>query len=308
MIKKLVEFIFFGNYFVGILAVALCMEANFQLGIALNSPEFYGLLFLLPVVYYSYAYSGSVAKENTVNPRTIWYSRHRRLIRVTQPVYIVICVILAFRIGLADLHNILHLPLQLWLILLPVPLAALAYYGLLPGAIPGFNLRNTGWVKAFVIGFVWAGFVNILPVFFEPIEKGGLFQSPVLFVWLFIKNWMFCTVNAIMFDIKDYASDSNMHLKTFVVRVGLRRTIYFVLVPLLLIGMFSLITFATLMHFSILTLCCNLIPFVLFLWAAWSLQQRRALLYYLVIIDGALLVKAMCGIIGMFFSHGYLLP
>ena len=34
----------------------------------------------------------------------------------------------------------------------------------------------------------------------------------ILLWWLFIKNFMFCTVNAIMFDIKDYAHDSNKQL------------------------------------------------------------------------------------------------
>lgn len=304
--RKLVEFIFFGNYFVGILAVALCMEANLQLGIALNSPEFYLLLFFIPIVYYTYAYAGSVIHEKTINPRTIWYAHHRILIRRSQIIYTIICIALAIKLGMDDLHNILHLPLQLWAILLPIPIAALAYYGLLPGAIPGVNLRNTGWVKAFVIGFVWAGFVNILPVFFEKIEKGGALQSPILFVWLFIKNWMFCTVNAIMFDIKDYATDANHQLKTFVVRVGLRKTIFFVLVPLLLIGMLSLITFATLMHLGIFAMLCNLIPFILFLVVAWSMQRRKSMLYYLVIIDGALLVKALCGMIGVLFTRGIL--
>ena len=58
--------------------------------------------------------------------------------------------------------------------------------------------------------------------------------EPLLMLWLFVKNWMFCTVNAIMFDMKDYEDDANIELKTFAVRMGLRNTIYYILVPLLL--------------------------------------------------------------------------
>jgi hypothetical protein len=39
-----------------------------------------------------------------------------------------------------------------------------------------------------------------------------------------------------MFDIKDYAADHNHQLKTFVVRYGLRKTIFYILIPLTLVS------------------------------------------------------------------------
>jgi 4-hydroxybenzoate polyprenyltransferase len=171
----------------------------------------------------------------------------------------------------------------------------------LPESLVSLNLRRTGWFKAFVIGFVWAGCVNLFPVTMLRIEQGITIQEPGLLVWLFVKNWMFCTVNAIMFDIKDYESDANIELKTFAVRFGLQRTIFYVLVPLLLIGMASFITFAVYRHFSIFTMLFNFIPFACLLAVAFSLQRPRKILYYLIVIDGLLLVKAFCGIAGSFF-------
>lgn len=112
---------------------------------------------------------------------------------------------------------------------------------------------------------------------------------------------MFCTVNAIMFDMKDYADDANKQLKTFVVRFGLRKTIFFVLMPILLIGLISFLAFASYRHFGLVPVLFNLIPFLSLLAVAYSLHQRRSILYYLIVIDGLLLIKALCGIAGTYF-------
>jgi 4-hydroxybenzoate polyprenyltransferase len=180
-------------------------------------------------------------------------------------------------------------------------LSGFFYYGLLPGSFYRISLRNTGWLKAFIIGFVWACCANLLSFIFLQIEKGNHPVDLVLLIWLFIKNWMFCTVNAIMFDIKDYAHDSNEHLKTFVVSFGLRKTIFFILIPLIVIGLFSLVFFTGSRHFGAVTIFFNLIPFILLLMIAWSMQKPHRILYYLVVIDGLIFLKALCGIAGMQF-------
>lgn len=113
---------------------------------------------------------------------------------------------------------------------------------------------------------------------------------------------MFCTVNAIMFDMKDYAIDSNRQLKTFVVQIGLKKTIFYVLLPLLLLGMLSLSVFAYTMHFSLVRYLINLIPFVLTALVAYSMNKRKNIFFYLIVIDGLILVKALCGIIAMLIN------
>jgi len=197
--------------------------------------------------------------------------------------------------------GIAALPFSYWLSIVILGLAALLYYGLLPTSGFKINLRNTGWLKAFVIGFVWAGTVSLLTVTVVKSESGSSLLYPVFGLWLFVKNWMFCTVNAIMFDIKDYAADSNKQLRTFVVRHGLRKTIFFVLIPLLCVGFLSILIFTHFMHFPAIPVLFNLLPFPLFLWAAWSLQKRHSLFYYLVVIDGIIMAKGLCGISGSFF-------
>jgi 4-hydroxybenzoate polyprenyltransferase len=296
MRSGIVQFIFFANYFVGLLAVALSVETVFQLGLPLASPVYYILLFSATVMYYTYAYSGAAAYAMSSNPRTEWYRLHHSFIRQSQKFFVIICLASSAFLFYQYSYSILQLPLYYWLLLVSIPLAGLLYYGLLPSS---FNLRNTGWFKAFVIGFVWAGCVNFLPVTMAKIEYGIHVSEPGFMLWLFLKNWMFCTVNAIMFDIKDYEDDANRQLKTFVVRFGLQKTIFFVLIPLLFIGIVSLLIFTHYKNFSALVIGVNLLPFLSLLYVAYSLQRPKKILYYLIVIDGLLLVKALCGISGI---------
>lgn len=298
MFNKLVQFIFFGNYFVGLLTIALALETAFQLQLPFNSPAFYALAFMVVVLYYTYAYSGVMNPTATNNPRTLWYRKHFLFVRISQWTLLAACGALGLWYIIHNFDGILLLPVYYWLILAAVTVAGLLYYGIAPHALAKFNLRNSGLLKAFVIGFVWACWVDLVPVIALRIERHIDIPEPGFLLWSFIKNWMFCTVNAIMFDIKDYADDSNRQLKTFVVRMGLRKTIFYLLLPLLIIGVLSLIVFASYRHFGLPTMLLNLIPFACLIWVAYSLHNRKPILYYLVVIDGLLLLKAICGILG----------
>jgi UbiA prenyltransferase family len=298
---KIIKFIFFTNYFIGILAIALSLEAVVQLELPFNSFIYYLLLFCATVFYYTYAYTQPSTHLIQDNPRTEWYRNHRIFIKKSQWVFLCAGILPCIFLAGSNYRNILSLPLPYWIIIFVIPLSALLYYGLLPQSFLKLNLRNTGWIKAFVIGFVWACCVTLLPLVILKIEQGRFIAEPVLVLWLFINNWMFCTVNAIMFDLKDYADDANRQLKTFVVRIGLRKTIFFILIPLLVIGVIAMTAFAYSRHFGAITYLFNLIPFICLVIVAYSLQRRKKILFYLIVIDGLLLVKALCGIAGMHF-------
>ena len=297
----MIRFIFFGNYFVGILAVALTLEATFQMGLPFNSLTYYLLLFLAPTVYYTYAYNKVSTEPSVSNPRNQWYFKHKIFINRSQAILFTLCLLLAATLFLSDLRHILSLPLSYWLAIIVIVFAGGLYYGLLPKSFLKFNLRNTGWLKAFVIGFVWACCANVLPLVMLKIENDTGYHDSILWTWLFIKNWMFCTVIAIIFDIKDYPTDANRYLRTFVVRYGLRYTIFNILIPLLVVGLISLGIFAYFKGFGFPHLFFNTLPFILTIYVAYSMHHRKKIMYYLIVIDGLILFKAMCGILAMMF-------
>ena len=239
--------------------------------------------------------------SGTTNKRSQWYAQNKKVLFFSQSFFAIIGLGSGIYLFIQYLQVIADFTKWEWMIITLIVLQALAYYGLTISAGKNISLRSTGWLKPFVIGFVWAGLVTIGPVFFHQYTNGESYE-PVFLFWFFIKNWMFITVLGILFDIKDYATDYNEQLKTFVVRAGLRKTIYYIILPLCLLGFGSYIIFVTVHHFPVIRIVFNSIPFILLVIVARSMYKRKPILYYLAIIDGLMLVKALCGIAGVLLS------
>jgi 4-hydroxybenzoate polyprenyltransferase len=298
--NKFIKAIFFGNYFYGLCAVTLSIEAALQQLVPLNNFTYYIAVFAASTLYYTYAYI-SINVANPHNKRAIWYLHHKKAMQWSQIILTTVFVICAAKLLQNLWPHLSNISTTEWVIILAVPIIAALYYGINLPILATKNLRQLGWLKPFVIGFVWAAMVTIYPVIYNHIIYNTAYHITLLSTLLFIKNFMFVTVLCIMFDIKDYAADHNQQLKTFVVRVGLRKTIFFIIIPLSIIGLSTFIVFATSRQFPLLRILINIIPFLLLIIVAYSLHRRKSILYYLTIIDGLLLVKSVCGIIGILY-------
>ena len=297
----LTRLLLFGNYFYGICAVGLSIEASLQQHTPLNSIAYYLLVFAATVLYYTHAYIAepSANAAHSANKRSAWYVRNRQLINGSQLFLTAGFIAIALYWINTHWQHLQHMNWLHWVLLILFPLAAALYYGSSAPASSTYNLRNKGWLKPFVIGFVWAGAVTVYPLLFGSIEDNRPYLRDYANILLFIKNVMYISMLCIMFDIKDYAADHNKLLKTFVVQIGLRKTIFYILIPLSAIGLGTFIGYAILHHFPLLRILINTIPFILLIIVAYSMHRRKSILYYLAIIDGLMLVKAICGIIGM---------
>lgn len=294
---KIAESFFFGNYFYGCCAVALAIEASVQQRVPLNGPGFYLAIFLCTVSYYTFPYVRQCSYV-TSNPRTNWYTRNYSLVRIRQWIYVSAITCLGIYFLSTKLYSIVSLSPGQWTLILVFPVLAMLYYGnsLVSGR---YNLRRIGWLKPFVIGACWAGLVTIYPPVFHSIEGGSAFQFTHVTGLLFLKNLLFVAALCVMFDIKDCAGDYSRKLKTFVVGIGLRRTIFYILMPAGVAGLTCFIAYASAHGFGPIKVALNMLPFFLLMSVAWSLRRRRGLLYYLVAVDGLLLIKAICGTIAM---------
>ncbi len=300
MLKNAGLAIFYGNYFIALCTVALSVEAGMQQQVPLNSIAFYLLLFSGTVVYYTYAYIGATISDRTYNERSAWYKSNKKFILTSQKFFIALSILLAAYLLIKNISGLRSLLPRQWVLIVIFPVTAYLYYGIVLSPHLKIRLRSPGWLKPFVIGFVWAGVVTIYPILFKQIESATYHHHLSFFGgWLFIKNWMFISVLAIMFDIKDYAADQNQQLKTFVVRIGLRKTIFFIIIPLSMAGLLAYIFFAWSNHFLLQNILINCIPFLLLILVAYSMHLRKPIIYYLAVIDGLMLVKAVCGILGI---------
>jgi hypothetical protein len=299
--RTLLHIILFSNVFYGACAVALAIENNLQLSLPLNHPFFYLLLFLGTTAFYtfSYFYDPSPAPANE---RARWIGRHFGALQYAQWVMVILALLAAIIYFIRLFPQIQVLQWWHLLAMAVVPLVAFLYYGISFPGIFHLHLRGIGWMKPLVIGLVWAGAVSLVPVILVAWENGGGPWPGLLpFLWFFVKNWFIITVLCILFDIKDYAADHNRDLKTFVVRVGLRRTIYQIIWPLVLGGFAAFLLFVSHQDFSTGRKMMNLLPFLGLMAVTYSMKQRRPIIYYLLVIDGLMLFKALCGIAGAAF-------
>jgi hypothetical protein len=299
--NRFIKLFFFGNYFYGVCAVALSIECALQQIFPLNSLLYYILCFSATIVYYTNAYMLTEVSNDVANIRSMWYSRNKKLMQINQSFFFVVMLFCAGVFLINHWRNFLALNTMEWVLIFIFPVVSALYYGVDNKVIGKINLRNVGWLKPFIIGFTWAGLVNIYPLLYYSIENGIHLNLTFVGFFLFVKNFMFITILCILFDIKDYAMDYNAQLKTLVVNLGLRSTIFYFIIPLSIVGLGSFLFYAIFQHFSILKIAINTIPFLLVIAVAYSMHNRRSIFYYLIIIDGLMLVKALCGITAMRF-------
>lgn len=299
ILLKAINTIFFGNVFIGFCAVGLCIETNFQHGLALNHFQFYSIVFCATVFYYTFLFSSNLPIK-IVNNRVSWYKTNHKKISYAQWVLLIFLII-----NLADFlwkyhSNIVRFPAQYHWAIMIFPIVGIAYNFRIFSFLGIPNLRTLGWLKPLLIGFVWSGVVSIFPVIFLQIENHNSlipFRFPFDLLWL--KNLLFVSTLCIMFDIKDYEQDKEQQLQTFAVKFGVKQTIKWIIIPLTMFGIFSLLTFTLQHQFPIIRILVNTLPYLLLLITAFSLRKQRSIIYYLFLIDGLMIIKAICGISGM---------
>lgn len=290
---------FFGNYFYGLCAIALSIETLLRLSLPINLSAYFVFLFSSTVVYYTLAYTQSENIANYSNERTLWYSKNRAFIKISQLFFSGVAVVLLLLFLHQNYNQLLGIQFSNVLCLLLFPVVALFYYGI--GTQLLFNLRMVGWLKPFAIGFVWAGICTIYPTLYVQIVY-GLTTSASELGFLFLQNFIFISVLCIMFDIKDYAADYNKSIQTFVVKIGLRKTIFYIITPIILIYASLVICESTMQNFRTVYTVFLMLPIAAMLLVASSLKKRQSIFYYLVVIDGLMLFKAIsCGAASLLF-------
>jgi hypothetical protein len=298
--KKALTTLLFSNSFYGLSAVALAMESNLVSGLPLNAPWLYIILFAGTVVFYSFSYNYD-PHPLPGNQRAQWIKKNKTSFILFQILLILVAIVSGFMYWTALPPLKLSQYAGLIIMLAIFPLMGMLYYGIgFPGLL-NIKLRQFGWFKPFIIGAVWAGCVSFMPWLMLEWEQGRFHLPKESVILLWIHNWMFISVLAILFDIKDYAADHNQSLKTFVVRVGLRKVIFSIVIPMSIIGFMALWLVLGIKSYQSPAIFFLLLPILLIIWVAFSMQKRRPVRWYLLVIDGLMPIKAICGMIASYW-------
>lgn len=293
--NKIIRTFYYSNIYLGFCAVALCIETNLINNISLNIFPFYVLIFFCTVIYYTRIYVRSVRTKN-FNERTLWYSSHLKIIKSSLKVAVVVTVLSLILFIVLNLHRLLLLSVAQLLLITAFPIAA-AWYTFNPGALRLIKIRQVGWIKPFIVGLTWAGWVTIYPVIIWQVQRNRLLSTSIMpVVLLCLQNFLFFSINAIIFDIKDYRTDSYHRLKTYPVIFGVRNTFRLIIAPLIILNLFIFFLFQKQHDFTVLQILIQLIPYVLLVFILINYKNGRSVLYYLTAVDGLVFLKALCGI------------
>jgi 4-hydroxybenzoate polyprenyltransferase len=293
-LRKFFISFFFGNYFYACCAVALSIETCFYFNYGPLQWLPLGIIFMATLIYYNLAYiKAATITSNAGNYRSSWYTQHITLLKKLQLLFILLCsAAIIYFVILYSNSIIRQKPKSLCIIGSVFVLSALYYPNTLLG---NYSIRTLGWAKPFLIAYVWSGVVTLLPLFGNAVITNSVFYvTPKLWLYTGV-NFVFIAALSILFDVKDYTDDYNVNVKTLALQLGTKKVINYVVVPLLLLACMLQMAYLKLYHNA--TYEILLVPFyITVITQANKLLTEKSILYYLIIIDGLMLLKALLGI------------
>lgn len=277
------------------------MESSLFQGFIITNPLFYIFIFCITIIYYTQSYEIIFKLPKKTNPskshtnrRLIWFTANSRMIFFLQ-IFLLIISITALFFIIAPVENLWSNIRTTHIIFVTILLlTAIFYHGKIMFPDKNISLRK-GLIKPFIIGFVWAGTVAVTPAVIQEITYNTQAIS-LLTLFSFLDYFLFVSVLAIIFDIKDYEDDINTNLKTYIVQLGKDKTIRKIIFPLILIYVFFCITMILIVKQDIYFILYHTIIILLTMSVAFSLFKDKKILYYLIAIDGLMLIKAGLGI------------
>lgn len=270
IMKKLSDFIIYGNFLIAICATGLIWESYILLHVP--AQPFY-LVTGFVATLFIYNIDRLVVLDTlsgTGNDRHKWVVLHYKLMRAISIASLAfLCISLFF------------MPLSSVLFLAHLGIISLGY------SVPAFfmdkkGLRNIKLLKIFLIMYVWAATTVLWPAI-----SAGI---PVLrhnIIMLFIERALFIFALTLPFDIRDYQTDKESHVITIPGAIGIPNTR---LLGFICILVFFLINLA---HYDTqnAVLWAKLVSGISALFALYFTHPSRHEYYFTGLIDGLMLLQ-----------------
>lgn len=249
--------------------------------------------------YTQFFYNGAylLEKNNPIprNARSQWYLRNRKQIMYYQVCLGLVLAFVTLRYYLPILINV-SIPEALLLIALII--LALSYYGIRINQ-KRISLRNLGWNKPFVIGLLWTAMCVWFPELVTNLKHKRDYDYDTIFWLVAFNNFVFISLLAIIFDVKDYADDKNEQINTFIVRYGLEGATKRIIYPISLVGMVCVFLISWQLHLMPLAYVYQLIPYIGIIILTQFLRKQRTIYYYLLLVDGLIILKGGIGVLAL---------
>lgn len=216
ILQRFFHFLLFGSIFISLCAVALCMETNILLQLPFNSVGFYVFVFGATLVQYNLHYvSKTVAIDGS--PRLHWSKHQKRTHYILIGMGIVMII-----------YGLVNFPLHHYVVLLTLGVIGFVYsFPFLPVMGTRKRLKDFGLLKIITLSLMW----TLVTVWFP---ANQLPYDTLVFLFVFIKRFIFIFVLCLVFDIRDASVDASHGIQTLPVLIGIRNA-YFICYGLLML-------------------------------------------------------------------------
>lgn len=229
-LKKIIDFLFYGSFFIAACAFALVWETYLLLP-AVPTFRLAALVFFATLFLYNadailpYKFN----QQEVLTAKKLWLLRHRTVLAV---------VVLVSFCGAAFLFFLAHQQVNFWFLLHLGLLSGIYSLPLFPGKEKKKPLRDVPLLKVFLIAYVWASVTVVLPA----LQAGETVWNENILL-LFARRFLFIFALTLLFDIRDHTKDKLTGTRTFPGLIGIRNT------KLLSLG--ALAVFAALVPFGL---------------------------------------------------------
>ncbi|MEP6952358.1 MAG: UbiA family prenyltransferase [Ginsengibacter sp.] len=270
--KKLTEFVLFTSIFISACSVALCIQTNLLMHLPLNTFSFYCFVFGATLAQYNLHYLvKTTAVKNSL--RLVWSSKNKIVHKVLfgAGVALILFSFMSFR-----LHHFIILAV----------LGAIGFLYSFP-VIPfgeKRRIKDYGFLKIITLALLW----TLVTVWF-PINS-LLFENNI-FIFVFLKRFVFLFVLCLLFDIRDIEIDRKENIKTLAVFLGKEKSYLFAYCFLII---FIILSFLQFFYFDdIRVLIAMLLSAAATFFVIELTKKTNSDFVYLAGIDGMMLLQAM---------------
>lgn len=273
-IKKLLEALVYSSVFISCCAFALTLETYWLAGLSSSMPMAVFVFLATLFTYNLSSVQSIIRRPNQQRNRQSesWVLRHKQSMAVLGVLSITSAIAVYF---------VFELQINLWFIL---HLAVISIGYTVPVLYKKKRiraLRSVPLLKVFLIAYVWAMVTGLLPL----LDAGLAAGQPETWL-LFARRFLFILALALLFDVRDYHYDRQMKTLTFPGLIGVQNT---KILSLGLLVVYVALLFATEESALLLALIASAVVATAVIIFA---SEHKPRLYYLLLVDGAMLVHA----------------
>lgn len=261
----------YANVFIALAAVGhvLVTYALFPIPVNFENNSYLLFIFLSTYLQYNVQRGYMINPVNVGTERSQWLIKNRKKLLVSLVISLIIVLFLCNNLSYTSIG-----------IMVGAEVISTFYY------LPPFNLRKLGYIKPFLIAFIWTISCAVVPLIEHDLITTHAY-------WYFISQFSFVSLLCFLFDIKDMETDYMNGINTYANKFGVNITKLVCFLLLIICG----VTFYLFTNNPNDWIKEGIVLFLTSVVILFTTEKRHDFYYYLV-VDALLIAQAIPFVIG----------